>query len=435
MLSYLFVGFILVLFLYSLISRPIDVKHSFLNLFRQKRRTVTTLAAIVIGGASIFVFGGFFNFNFWVLREITIRNNLGHIQLYKKGYLESGMANPLKFGIPDYQHIEKTLRKDPEISRYIKAVVGQLSFAGIISNYEKGTSSPFIGLGIEPSNNIVLGFLDTIVLGSDLSHYDYEGAVIGKGLFQALGTEYDGYNDILIANKQGGQNAMSLRVRGAFQSGIKAYDDMALKIPLNTAQRLLDTKDVSKITVLLHDTQMTDLVADRIGKMIKEQRLDLEINTWPKEALYYGQVVTTFNGIFLFIKAVMAILVVFFIGNTLMMNVIERTREIGTIRALGVTKSHVWNLLFLEGFFMGLLGGVLSLACGWGISVLINIQGIPMPPAPGQTRGYIAFIRLEDNMDMVWFTLSLALITSFFASIIPAYKASRMVVVDALRHV
>lgn len=435
MISYLLVAVIFALFVFSLLTRRLDVKHSFLNLFRHRRRTAMTLTAIVIGGASLFVFGGFFNYNLWSYREVVIRGDLGHIQLYRTGYLDSGVSSPLKFGIPDYECVAALLREDDEIGRHIAAIVGQIGFSGILSNYEQGTSSNFMGLGLEPASSVSLGFLDTVTLGNDLSNYDSEGVVIGTGLFQALESSYDGYNDVLVINKHGGQDAMSVRVRGVFQSGLKLRDDATMKMPLKTAQYLLGTRDVSKITILLDDTDMTDAVAVRVGEIIRKEGLDLEMNTWPEEAVLYKQIVTNYSGIFFFIKVVMAIIVVFFIANTLMMNVVERTREIGTIRAMGVTRSTVWNLLFLEGFFMGLLGGVLSIVVGWGISALINIHGIPMPPAPGQTLGYTAFIRMEGAMDVVWFTFSLAMITAFFASIVPALKASRMVVVDALRHV
>lgn len=435
MTSYLLVVVIFTLFFYSLLTKSLDVKLSFLNLSRHRRRTAVTLIAIVIGGASLFVFGGFFNYNLWSYREVTIRGDLGHIQLYSKGYLDSGVSRPLQCGIPDYESIAVLLREDDQIGRHIKAIVGQIGFSGIMSNYEKGTSSNFMGLGLEPASTVSLGFLDTVTLGNDLSNYDSEGVVIGTGLFQALESNYDGYNDILIINKHGGQDAMSVRVRGVFQSGIKLRDDATMKMPLKTAQYLLGTKDVSKVTILLDDTDMTDAVAARVGEIIKKEELNLEVNTWSEEAVLYKQIVANYKGIFLFIKVIMAIIVVFFIANTLMMNVVERTREIGTIRAMGVKRSTVWNLLFLEGFFMGLLGGVLSNVFGLGIASLINIHGIPMPPAPGQTLAYTAFIRMEGALDIVWFTFSIAMITAFFASLAPALKASRMVVADALRHV
>ncbi|MCK9230205.1 MAG: FtsX-like permease family protein [Syntrophales bacterium] len=435
MISCLLITVICSLFVFSLLTRRHDVKQALFNVLRHRRRTAMTLAAIVIGGASLFIFGGFFNYNLWSYREVTIRGDLGHIQLYRKGYLGSGVSSPLKYGISDYKKVASLLRRDDEIGNHIKAIVGQIGFSGILSNYEKGTSSNFIGLGIEPASSVSLGFLDTVTLGSDLSDFDKGGVVIGTGLLHALKSDYDDHNDVLVINKHGGQDAMSVRIRGVFQSGLKLRDDATMKMPLKTAQRLLGTEDVSKVTILLDDTNMTDIVADRVKKIIRQNGLDLEMNTWPEEAVMYKQIVTNYNGIFFFIKVVMAIIVAFFIANTLMINVVERTREIGMIRAMGATRATVWNLLFLEGFCMGLIGGLLSIGTGWIIAVLVNIHGIPMPPAPGQTLGYTAFIRMEGAMDIVWFTFSLSMITSFFASILPAFKASQMIVVDALRHV
>jgi len=424
----------LILIGWTLIRRPNDLRYAFANLFRQKRRSLVTLSSIVLGGVAIFVFGGFVDYSFWALREQTIRTNLGHIQLYKQGYLASGEATPLNYGIDDYQGIRQRLLDDPELKPLIKTVTGRLEYTGIISNYDSGVSTFYTAVGIEPESALLLGSLDRIILGSDLSRIDHTGATIGAGLARGLSASYDDYLDLLAVNPSGGQNAMSVSVRGILESGIKEYDDRILKMPLTTAQMLLDTDEVSKIIVLLNDTEQTGQARARIDELIAKHALPLETVHWSDLATFYHQVVNLFNGIFFFIKAIVSTIVVFMISNTMMTNVLERTREIGTLRAIGLTRREVSRLFLLEGVVMGIVGALASIGVGIVIAELININGVPMPPSPGYSRGYLAFIRWSEDWSLFWFSAVLAVVTAFAASILPARRAARLVIAEAFRH-
>jgi len=433
-LANLIMLYALFLIIWTLICRSSDFRYAFSNLFRQKRRSLVTLSSIVLGGVAIFIFGGFVDYSFWALREQTIRTNLGHVQLYKKGYLASGEATPLNYGIENYKIIRQALLDDSQLAPLIKTVAGQLEYSGIVSNYESGVSTFYTAVGVEPASSLLLGSLDRIVLGSDLSRIDELGATVGSGLARSLSASYDDWLDMLAVNPAGGQDAMSVRVRGILESGIKDYDDRMLKMPLKTAQMLLGTEDVSKIIVLLHHTNDTDKARALIEKIIKQKNLELETVHWNKLALFYHQVVNLFNGIFFFIKAIVGIIVVFMISNTMMTNVLERTREIGTLRAIGLTQREVSRLFLLEGIIMGLFGAVASIGLGIIIAELININGVPMPPSPGYSRGYLAFIRWAEDWTLFWFSAVLAVVTAFAASILPARRAARLVIAEAFRH-
>lgn len=434
-LSNIIIAYALLVVIITCIRRPTDLRYTFLNLFRQRRRSMITLLAITLGGIAVFIFGGFVDYSFWALREQTIRTNLGHIQLYEKGYLESGSANSLQYTIPNYEEIKQILLDDKTLAPQIKTITGQLSFTGLISQYDKGVSTFFTAVGIEPETSLLLGSLDRIISGSDLSRIEKQNITIGSGVSQALSANYDDWVDLLVVNPQGGQNAMSSQVRGVFQSGIREYDDTAIKMPLATAQRLLQTHDVSRIILLLQDTDQTAGVLKRIRQIINEKKLPLEVRSWDDLAIFYHQVVNLFEGIFLFIKTIVSVIVVFMIGNTLMMNVVERTREIATLRALGLNKAYISRLFILEGIIIGLLGALLSITFGIAIAALININGIPMPPSPGHTEGYLAFVMWNQDMHLFWFSCALPLVTALLASILPARRAANLVIAEAFRFV
>ncbi|MGW1441231.1 ABC transporter permease [Serratia rhizosphaerae] len=434
-ISNIIIVYALLVVVVTALRKPTDIRYTFLNLFRQRRRSSVTLLAITLGGVAVFIFGGFVDYSFWALREQTIRTNLGHIQLYEKGYLTGGANNSLQYTIKNYDEVKRLLLADAQIAPQIATVTGQLAFSGIISQYDTGTSTFFTGVGIEPETSLVLGSLDRIVSGSDLSRVEQQDITVGSGIANALSAGYSDWVDMLVVNPQGGQNAMSSQVRGVFQSGIKEYDDTAIKLPLKTAQRLLQTSDVSKIIIMLQDTERTPAVLAQINRLIEQHQLPLEARSWDDLAVFYHQVVNLFEGIFLFIKSIVSVIVVFMIGNTLMMNVVERTREIATLRALGLSQSYIGRLFVLEGIIIGIIGSVLSVSFGILIASIININGIPMPPSPGYTQGYLAFVMWDQDINLFWFSCALPLVTALIASIIPARRASKLVIAEAFRFV
>lgn len=411
------------------IYRSRDVKFAFLNLFRHKRRSFSTLAAIMLGGISIFLYGGFIDYSFWILKEQTIRTNVGHVQIYKNNYFETSNKN--KSLINDYQALKKAILSEPELAKSISTLSGQLEFSGVISQYESETSSYFSALGVEPLPALKLGAFDKLISGSDLSRVKTNEITLGSGLAKTLNAHYDDWLDVLVVNAQGGQGALSLKLRGVFQSGIKDYDDVAMKIPLATAQRMMGTDGVSKILILLNEDD-TAAFCDRLRLFISQQNLPLIVKDWKEVSLFYQQVEGLLSGIYFFIKLIVSLIVIFMISNAMTMNIIERTREITTLRAIGLKPLHVTRLFLLEGIFTGIMGAAGSLAIGYAIATVINIQGIPMPPSPGQSQGYTAFIK-TDTLALNWITLVLPILTAAGASVLPALRASRLNISDAFK--
>ena len=132
------------------------------------------------------------------------------------------------------------------------------------------------------------------------------------------------------------------------------------------------------------------------------------------------------------LRLIIAIIILLSITNTMMMSVMQRIGEIGTSMALGVKRSRVMRLFLVEGMLLGCIGGLLGVAIGTGLAWLICTIGIPMPAPPGKTHGYIGGVLATANMGLE--AVVLAVVTTLAASIVPAARASRLQIVDALRH-
>ena len=407
----------------------LHVKLALRNVFRNRRRSVITLGAMAFGAAAIIVFGGFVNSIYFGVRESTIKSQIGHVQLSRKGFADKGTIAPFDYLIPDAAGLMAELRKLP----HVKTVTARLGFSGLVSTGDNTTS--FVGSGVDPSGEVELSSLAVIVDGQDLATGHPRGIVMGVGLAKAFGVKPGDDLMLLGSTRAGSINALAVKVRGLWESGEKAYDDRFLKVPLAEAQRLLDVEngEVQSIVLLLDRTESTPIVRDRIAQLIAERGLDLEMKTWEDLALRYHQVRELFGRIFAVLTLIVSIMVVFGITNTMTMAIFERTREIGTVMALGTKRRGVVSMFVLEGLALGLIGGVAGVLLGIALAKAVSAIGIELPPPPGSTRGFLVQIFVVRDVLVQAFQLSL--VTATLASLYPAWRAARVNPVEALRHV
>jgi putative ABC transport system permease protein len=399
---------------------------AFRNVFRNGRRTAITLIVIVFGVVALIFFGGYKEVTFRNLRESTIRNRLGHMQVYQKGALEAKSEKPLEHGLENAGTIRAALEKDHRV----KTTAAQITLTGLITNGDK--SETFLGTAVEPERDRPMGS-QRMVSGTFLSDAESDGVIIGQGLAESLNVKAGGYLTLMTTTVTGSLNAMDVRVAGIFATGVKEYDDRAVKMPLIGAQRLLQTTKVEKLLVMLNDTADTAAVKSSVEQLVAANKWPLEVRDWSQLATFYHQVVVLYDGIFGFLGMVVFAIVVLSVANTIMMSIFERTREIGTLMSMGTTRTRVWTLFLLEGLFVGILGGAIGLVAGYGFAQLINSMHLLLPPPPGYTRGYTLELLL--HAPMLTQSVLVAVVTATVSAIFPAFKASRMKIVDALGHI
>lgn len=397
---------------------------AFRNVARNARRSVIALIAVGFGIIAMLLAAGFIEDILYGMREETIETHLGHIQITKPHYLEAGLSSPFDYLLPDSmperQMLEKTNR--------VVVVSPRLSFNGLISLGE--TTVSFLADGVEPEKEKTLAKQLKIISGENLSESEPKTVILGQGLATSLGAKI-GDKVVLVANTQrGGVNAVEVTVRGTFSTVTKAYDDVALRLPLKTAQQLLRVQGTHRWVVLLDKTENTNEVVASLRQQFDSKKL--EVVPWVQLADFYNKTVTLFSRQVTVMKLIIAAIIVLSISNTMMMSVMERTGEVGTGMALGNSRRDVLSMFMSEGLILGITGAIVGVAVGFGLAALISYIGIPMPAPPGATEGFTAKIRVTFGLTVQ--ALVLAVITTLVASAYPAWKASRMIIVDALRH-
>jgi putative ABC transport system permease protein len=393
------------------------------NLSRQPRRTLLALGTVGGGVVAFLLAGGFIHWIFGQMREATIHAQLGHIQITRPGYFKEGISDPYRFLLPD--NTKDLAAQDPE---HIKTVSPRLAFSGLISKDDATVS--FIGEGIDPQREAPITSAIAIVAGKDLPESPPNSVIIGEGLAANLNVQPGDKVVLLGTTSKGNPNAVELQVAGLFATSTKAYDDTALRVPIPVARTLMRVDGATSWVVLLDKTSSTPALVEKLRAALPANQY--EVIPWSDLADFYNKTVTLFSKQVGVVRTLIAIIVMLTISNMLSMSVIERTGEIGTAMALGVRRNRILAQFIWEGVLLGTIGGIIGIVLGYGLGAIISAIGIPMPPPPGMARGYIGAIMITPGLALDGFLL--AFFTTLFASFVPARKASRMNIVDALRH-
>jgi putative ABC transport system permease protein len=402
------------------------IKIGMRNLLKNYQRTVKTVLTIVVGLSACLLMQGFMAHTLWGLQESLINGGLGHIQIYRHGYLEQGDVEPYRYLIHDTKAITRKLKELPGIKRYAP----ELSFQGIVSSGEK--NAVFLGTAGLPREELALNNYAVLKEGSFLRSDHPFGVVIGGGMARKLKVGVGDTVTLMATLKDGGVNALDVEVVGVIEAQVKAYNDVALLANLHTVQNFMALPDAAdRIVLLLDKTGNQYRIEPRIQQICNS--MGLEYCDWRKLAgKQYTQPKMFYDLVYLLMMMIIVLVVIFSIINTLNLSMQERVREIGTIRSLGTTRLQVGKIFVSESFLIGLAGGLLGIVAGYGLAAVLNgLGGIPIPPPPGHARGYTAFFKPDFIQALrLWL---LFLITAVAAGFYPAIRAGRLQIVDALR--
>lgn len=400
------------------------------NVFRNKRRTLFTTMSIVIGVASLLLFDGYIKYTLWGLRESTIKNGLGHVQITSnEQYFVSGSFDPFSYLLTQQDTIVKLLKNN----KMVKNVVPQINFSGTVALNGK-TGIVMVNASPPELTTELFGFR-SIYEGRDLAEEEKYTVVIGEGVAKKMGAKIGDNLTLLSVTKGGGVNASDFEIVGFCKSGSRELDNIMVYTSLISVNEFLLINTVPLLIVSLDKTEYTDAFEKELRSVLKNAEISVSIRKWDQLADYYQAAKDLYENMLFVTRIIIMIVVIFVIINTMMMAVMERYREIGTLRAIGTKRNRIMLLFIFEGSIIGMLGGILGVLLGYVSAYFINnvIGGVYIPPPPGRSSGYYAMFT-----PAISYAISLVLtscLVSFLASVYPAYKAAKMKIADALRFI
>lgn len=393
------------------------------NILRHKGRTASIVAAIVAGTAGLILSEGFIEDVFVQLGEALVHSQSGHIQVAKGGYYAFGAHQPDKFLVSDPEGDKKRMATVPGVAE----VMGRLGFSGLLSNGKADLA--ILGEGIEPEKEAKLSSFMHLAAGRRLAANDQFAAIIGKGVAQSLRLSIGDRVVVMVSTSDGAMNSVDLEIVGVFQTFSKDYDNRAIKMPLETAQSLLNTRSANTLVVSLHSTKDTE----RVANVLRERNVwrDQEVRTWDQLNDFYPKTVDMYRVQFGGLRLIILLMVLLGVVNAVNTSVLERTAEFGTTRALGNTSSHVMRAVMLEAVVLGLVGTALGVLFSLLVAAIVSKVGIPMPPPPNADLPYTAYMRLTPVS--IISSAAICFAATILAAVIPAVRVSRIPVAAALR--
>ncbi len=457
------------------------------NLLRNRRRSLATLLAISIGSTSILLFGGYStNINYTMHTEYVQTG--GHLQIQHRDFYLYGSGNQTAYGIADYTRLIATIQNDQVLRDMVLVATPTLQFGGIAGNYSANVSRTIIGNGFVAADINRMRQWNDFNLRSGSPPFALEGsaadaAIVGKGVARVLQlcdalkisgcpapekkimleaaslpddiaqlslldspsasdtarTVKPGRIEVLASNARGTPNVASIEVIRAEEQGFKELDEVYVMMHLAQTQQLIYGKTPPKVTSVILQLRHSDQIPaamERLKPILARFSATQPLTVLDFRTLnpFYVQTIQLFDTIFGFIFTLIGGIVLFTVSNTMNTAVVERTVEIGTLRAIGLRRAGIRQLFVTEGALLGMVGALLGVLLALIVSIIANRMGLTwLPPGSVEPLPLTLTVWGENTM-MLSTTLGLigiAVLSAWW----PAYRAAQLNVVEALRHV
>ena len=401
------------------------------NLLRQKRRTLITLSALIVGLCGVVVFQGYITSLMRSFRDSTIRAGIGHLQIARSsGYFEDGEFNPYAYAIKDTEKLVGSLIGQPGVlaafpSTGFTSVAGkgEKSVTLLVKAYpaERMFFAPSQGRVVPPADRFRLG---TLISGAPPSAGASYHIVLGETAARILGAGPGSVITLMAVLPDGGLNGRDFTVDGVYQD--PGRDKIFAFTDYDTAVGFTGIDGAAVVHVLAQDVGAVDSIRALVPS-------GLSVRTWHDLASYYVQVNSMFSGFLGVIRAIILLVTLFIMANTMNRIVRERMREWGTLRAMGMKKRNILLLVVLEGCFQGIVGAALGILLGFGVSELLNLGGgLPVPFASGGQR---VVVKILLSGQAVWWNLIPAGLLAGAAAFLPGLRAVRLTPSECLREI
>lgn len=459
------------------------------NLLRNRRRSLGTLLAMILGVVTVLLFGGF-------SRDISLEMETGyvqrggHLQIQHRDFFVFGGGDPAAYGVADPERIIAAINKDAFLREHVVVATPVLVLGGVAGNFSAGVSRTFSGEGVvvADQNRMRQWNEHGVSLQSEpltLTGTPDDAAVIGRGLARVLqlcdaldvegcrtpqkredngkalpddvaglaasesappgsddkssGNEAGARIELLAASFKGAPNVADIRVIKAENQGAKEIDDVFVGMHLPRAQQLVYGKGrqmVTSIIVQLRRTADIATVQPRLKALLESAFPEAPLTVLDYKTINpsIDQIMGLFSAIFGFMAVLIAAIVLFTISTTMSTSVMERTVEIGTLRALGLRRRGIMQLFVAEGALLGFAGGIIGTLLALILAFVVNQADLHWYP-PGAVDSNPLRVRVWGETGLMIFTYLGLLLVAVISSWIPARRAARFNIVDALRHV
>jgi len=392
------------------------------NVARNRRRTLITLAALFVGVGMMVSMRGLLNGLQRALVTNLADGNTGALQVHRAGYMKNVVSAPLSLDFPA-DEVTAKIREVPGVA----ATAGRIMFSGMVS---AGEETIFMAaFALDPVAERVVTPLREQVFEPGARFFalpNTDGIVLTTDLARSVGLKLGDEASLLAPDRDGVLSGEPAHVAALMNLALPGERKLGL-VPLAMAQRLLKMEGrVTEIAVAVTPIERADEVAAALRAHLGDR---YEVHTWAQVAIFVRQAMERQNFVIKVIAYAFLLLMLLGVANTMLMSVIERTREIGTMMAVGVRRSKILGLFVIEAVTIGALGGFLGAAAGFAVTTVLGHRGLTFH-FPGSAVPFVLtpFMRPAYLLQV----LGMATAGAGLFALYPAFRASRLRPVEAL---
>ncbi len=400
------------------------------NVFRNRRRSILNIVALTLGIAIMIIgFGWVGGYNTYIFGAL-IDFQTGHAQVLNRKYFDEAARFPLDITVPQYTELQERLVAHPDILE----AAGRVNFSVEVSNQR--ATIRLAGKAIEPAREARVTVIDEYIAeGSYLT--EGRGVLIGRPIAERLDLAAGDVVFLTATDKFGAQNFVDARIVGIFDFGYPEIDENVLFMDMRSAAEFLRLDDeVTRLAVRgTNGTDASGLVGE-IEEIVSEgeETADLAVEEWQRFVRAAVVAVKSDTFFFWVMLVILFILIIVGIVNSMSMSILERTDELGTLRAVGMRRSALIRMVMAEGLCIAAIATVAALVVSTPVAVYLSTAGLDVSgalpeevPVPFGEAFYADFALWHYVV-----SIGVAAATAIVGSIIPAWRAARMNIVTAM---
>lgn len=397
------------------------------NLRRNRRRSLSTLAAIAVGvGVVVFVNGITAGISA-SMSDALVNQIDGHLRIQHRDYKKYFLAEQEKILIRDYRELSTEVMKNP----HVRSVMPRVMTGGLIGSNDKSTTFFAFASDLTTLPTVLPDYGKNLIAGQVLADDDPDGVLVGRALAKNFKLNI-GDELVLLSKTVHGENSNALvHVRGVVTFPPDEVLEQSLvftTLGRMVKDNLLDLGDgATQLVVRIDDTKNVPAVENELNRYFESRGMPWRVVAWYDNEVY-SRMVGMFEGVSRLISIILILMVGVVTSNALLMTFFERIREIGTLRAIGMNKSDIYRLLYTESAIVGFSGALLGLAFGVTLVLLGRHVGIPL----GGIVNQVVYPAL--NAASLAVSVAAPIICILIAAIAPIHAATRISVIESLNY-
>jgi ABC-type lipoprotein release transport system permease subunit len=398
------------------------------NIWRHKRRTIIIVLAMSLTLGLMMWYDGLMNGFTDAIYGNAVKILGGNVQVHAEGYRAEANSNPL-FPLADPQAVVKAAESNP----LTLAATQRIHTGGLVTSREGAFSVGIIG--VEPEKELKVNIIgQNVKEGRNLTSDDLDNVLMGKGLADMMGVKVGDRITMVGSSQHEQMRQRTMTVVGIFDLGLADIEKQSVYISLGEAQALYDVTGSTEVAIFLEKLGQESNVIDSMKPGLPGYEIESYQENYPDLA----SAINSKNGVMDVFSVIIIAIAGVGILNLLLMAVYERTREIGVLGAMGLKPNQISMLFVLEGIMIGLVGVAAGIVLGLAINGYLMKVGLDFGNMT-QAASYMALIKSRAyptwGIERLPLRVSMILIISALAALIPAAEAGRREPAEALHFV